>query len=181
MSVRHPPAGGVGEAPVAVLAGRRGGHFRRFPIAFVLIGVCPVLVIPGTESPGAIEQSRLGSQGRRISSAASRQVNDHDRECHQRCDDDADDQFALCRIDRCRRRRYRLGHQAMTSYSQIRDGAPYMGTKVWFHLSMHSNRASRPNAEDSVKSSPLEAQLFTLTGGETSQRILCVMRTIAFC
>ena len=98
--MRHPPADVIGQTHVAVVAARRGGHIDRLPIAIVCIGVRPVWVIAGMESPGAIEQRRCGAQRRRIGAAAPRQVGDHDGECQQRRDDDADDQFALCRVDR---------------------------------------------------------------------------------
>ena len=99
MTVRHPPAYVIGQTHVAVVAARQGGHIDRLPTAIVCIGVRPVWVIAGMESPGAIEQSSCGAQRRRIRAAAARQVGDHDGQCHQRRDDDADDQFALCCVD----------------------------------------------------------------------------------
>src|SRR5499427_8024320 len=102
MTVRHPPAYVIGQTYVAVVATRQGGHIYRLPSAIVYIGVRPVWVIAGMESPGAIEQSSCGAQRRRIRAAAARQVGDHDGQCHQRRYDDADDQFALCCVDRDR-------------------------------------------------------------------------------
>ena len=71
-------------------AGRSG---RPFPSRVIGVGVRPVRVIAGMESPGAIQQRRGGAQRRRIRASADRQVGDHDCQCQQRRDDDADDQF----------------------------------------------------------------------------------------
>ena len=117
MTVRHPTADVIGQTHVAVVAARQGGQIDRLPVAIVCIGGRPARIIAGMESPGAIEQSRCGTQRRRIRAAAARQVGDHDGEYQQRRDDDADDQFALCWVDRSRRRRYRFGHHAMISSS----------------------------------------------------------------
>ena len=95
MAVRHPPGDVVGQPHVAVMAARRGGHIDRLPSAVVCIGVCPIRVIAGTESPGPVEQRRCGAQRRWILAAAARQVDDHDRECHDRRDDDAGDQSCV--------------------------------------------------------------------------------------
>jgi hypothetical protein len=86
----------VRQTHVAVVAARQGSHIDSLPTAIVCIGVRPVWVIAGMESPGAIEQSSCGAQRRRIRPAAARQIGDHDGQCHQRRYDDTDDQFALC-------------------------------------------------------------------------------------
>src|SRR5260370_34899134 len=73
MTVRHPPAYVVGQTYVAVVAARQGGHIDRLPTVIVCIGVCPVWIIAGMESPGAIEQSSCAAQRRRIRRAAAPQ------------------------------------------------------------------------------------------------------------
>src|SRR5262252_5022919 len=100
MTVRHPPAYVIGQTYVAVVATRQGGHIYRLPSAIVYIGVRPVWVIAGMESPGGIEQSSCGAQRRRVRAAAARQVGDHNGQCQQRRYDDAEDLFALSCVDR---------------------------------------------------------------------------------
>jgi hypothetical protein len=102
MTVRHPPAYVIGQTDVAVVAARWGGQIDRLPTVVVCSGVRPVSVIADMESPGAIEQSSCGAQIRRIRAAADRQIGDHDGPCHQRHHHDADDQSALCHVDRGR-------------------------------------------------------------------------------
>jgi hypothetical protein len=93
--VRHPPADVIGQTHVGVVAARRGGQIDRLPAAIVCVGVRPVRVIAGAESPGAIEQRRRGAQLRRIRTAAGCQVSDHDSQGNKRHCDDYDDQPAL--------------------------------------------------------------------------------------
>ena len=90
MTVRHPPAYVVGQTHVAVVAARHGSHIDRLPTVIVCIGVRPVWVIAGMESPGAIEQSSCGAQRRRIGAAAARQVGDHAAQRNQGDNDDPD-------------------------------------------------------------------------------------------
>jgi len=72
MTVRHPPAYVIGQTHVAVVAARQGRHIDCLPTVIVCIGVCPVWIIAGMESPGAIEQSSCGAQRWRIRAAAAR-------------------------------------------------------------------------------------------------------------
>jgi hypothetical protein len=96
MTMRHPPADVIGQAHVAVVAARQGGHIQRLPPVVVCTGVRPAWVIADMESPRAIEQSRRGTQRWRIGPAAARQVGEYDGPGHQRRGDDADDHCALC-------------------------------------------------------------------------------------
>src|SRR6476660_8187850 len=102
MTVRHPPAYVIGQTDVAIVAARHGGQVDGLPTVIVGIRVRPAWVIAGMESPSTIEQGRCGAQRWRIRAA--------------------DDQFALCCVDRGHRRRYRSGHHTMISSSGF-DGA----------------------------------------------------------
>jgi hypothetical protein len=99
MTAHHPPADVIGQAHVAVVAARQGGQIDRLPTAIVCSGIRPEWVIAGMKPPRAIEQNGGGAQRRRIRPPAARQLSNHDGECHQRHDDDANDQFTLCGVN----------------------------------------------------------------------------------